>query len=152
MEIKAELQEPYTEIEKINFIVEQNHINGFEIKEVEKEIEETILDSETGEETHVTKTVKVIQALGYTEEEIEEQKQEQFAHDFFNTSLGYVRRKVNMKDGSVKDFLSDILPLLQADVPIITYNADGTQNTNVLVTNEFIDECKAQMLNDFYGN
>ena len=42
------------------------------------------------------------------EEEIEEKQQEQFAKDFFSTSLGYVRRKVHMKDGSTKDFLSDI--------------------------------------------
>ena len=86
-----------------------------------------------------------------TTEEIEQKQQEQFARDFFNTSLGYVRRKVNMKDGSIKDFLSDILPLLQVDVPIITYNLDGTQNTNVLVTTQFIEECKQQVLIDFYG-
>ena len=86
-----------------------------------------------------------------TQEEIEQKQQEQFLKDFFSTSLGYVRRKVHMKDGSIKDFLSDILPLLQADVPIITYNADGTQNTGVLVTTQFIDECKQQVLIDFYG-
>ena len=56
-----------------------------------------------------------------------------------------------MKDGSIKDFLSDILPLIQVGVPIITYNIDGTQNVNVLVTEEFIGECKQQVLIDFYG-
>lgn len=86
-----------------------------------------------------------------TEEEIAEIKQEQFLKDFFNTSLGYVRRKVSMKDGSTKDFLTDILPLLQENVPIITYNADGTQNTEVMVTETFINECKQQVLRDFYG-
>lgn len=86
-----------------------------------------------------------------TEEEIAEKKQEQFLKDFFNTSLGYVSRKVHMKDGSIKDFLSDILPILQVDVPIITYNIDGTQNVGVLVTNQFIEECKQQVLIDFYG-
>ena len=86
-----------------------------------------------------------------TEAEIAEKEQEQFARDFFNTSLGYVRRKVHMKDGSIKDFLSDILPLLQENVPIITYNVDGTQNTGVLVTAQFIEECKQQVLIDFYG-
>lgn len=129
MEIKAKLNKQYTEEQRLDFIVEQNHENGFEIKE--------------------TKTA--LEAWGYTEEEIEEQKREQFAKDFFNTSLGYVSRKVHMKDGSVKDFLSDILPLIQENVPIITYNLDGTQNIGVLVTAQFIEECKQQVLIDFYG-
>lgn len=86
-----------------------------------------------------------------TTEEIAQKQQEQFAKDFFNTSLGWVRRAVHMKDGSVKDFLSDILPLIQPGVPIITYNIDGTQNVGVLVTEEFIGECKQQVLIDFYG-
>jgi len=86
-----------------------------------------------------------------TQEEIAEKQQEKFAKEFFNTSLGYVSRKVHMKDGTIKDFLSDILPLLQVDVPIITYNLDGTQNVGVLVTEQFINECKQQVLKDFYG-
>ena len=129
MEIKATLNKPYTEEERVSFIVEQNHRNGYEVRETELALE----------------------AWGYTEEEKEEQRREQFAKDFFNTSLGYVRRAVSMKDGSVKDFLSDILPLLEVDTPIITYNIDGTQNLNVLVTEQFINECKQQVLRDFYG-
>ena len=54
MEIKAELLKPYTEEEKIEFIVEQNHNNGYEIKETEKAIE----------------------AWGYSEEEIKEHERE----------------------------------------------------------------------------
>ena len=86
-----------------------------------------------------------------TAEEIAQKQQEQFSKEFFNTSLGYVSRKVHMKDGSIRDFLTNILPLLQVDVPIITYNLDGTQNVGVLVTQQFIDECKQQVLLDFYG-
>ena len=86
----------------------------------------------------------------YEEEQAEKERQ-QFLKDFFNTSLGWVRRAVHMKDGSIKDFLSDILPLIQPGVPIITYNIDGTQNKDVLVTEEFIGECKQQVLIDFYG-
>lgn len=129
MEIKNILNKPYTDTQRKDFIVINNHQLGYEIRE----------------------TSTAIEAWGYTEKEKEEQKQEQFAKDFFNTSLGYVSRKVHMKDGSVKDFLSDILPLLQADVPIITYNIDGSQNVGVLVTVEFIEECKQQVLLDFYG-
>jgi hypothetical protein len=80
----------------------------------------------------------------------QEQKQEILAEQFFNTSLGYVRRKVTMKDGTIRDFLSDVLPLLQTGVPVLTYTANLEQN-RVLVTEQFINECKQQMLQDFYG-
>lgn len=129
MEIKASLRKPYTDEERFDFIVEYNQKLNYGIQETETDLE----------------------AWGLTAEEEEEKRQEQFARDFFNTSLGYVSRKVHMKDGSIKDFLSDILPLLQVDVPIITYNIDGTQNVGVLVTNQFIEECKQQVLIDFYG-
>ena len=39
MEIKAELKKPYTINEKMDFIVEQNHQKGYEIKETETSIE-----------------------------------------------------------------------------------------------------------------
>lgn len=51
MEIKAQLNKPYTEEQRIGFIVEQNHQHGYEIRETETEL----------------------QAWGYTSEEIEEQ-------------------------------------------------------------------------------
>ena len=84
-------------------------------------------------------------------EEIKRQQQEaEFNRQFFNTSLGYVRRSVTMKDGSKKDFLCDILPLLVVNVPVLTYARDLTQN-QVLTTEQFINECKQQLLIDFYG-
>lgn len=57
MEIKATLNKPYTENERINFIVDQNHRLGYEIKETEEALE----------------------AWGYTEEEKQEQRKEQIA-------------------------------------------------------------------------
>lgn len=54
MEIKAILNKPYTEEQRISFIVEQNHQQGYEIRETETEL----------------------QAWGYTEEEKRQQKQE----------------------------------------------------------------------------
>ena len=57
MEIKAQLLQPFNEEEKINFIVEQNHNNGYEIKETETALE----------------------AWGYTEEEKQEQRKEQIS-------------------------------------------------------------------------
>ena len=129
MELKATLNKPYTAKEREMFIIEQNRKNGYKIKYTENSIE----------------------AWELTEQEKEEKRQQQFAKDFFNTSLGYVRRNVTMKDTSTKSFLTDILPLLEVDVPIITYNIDGTQNLNVAVTEQFITECKQQVLKDFYG-
>lgn len=57
MEIKAEFKQPYTEDERIEFIIEQNHKLGYEIKEVEDGL----------------------QAWGYTEEELKQQKKEQIS-------------------------------------------------------------------------
>ena len=54
MEIKAQLLQPFNEEERINFIVEQNHNNGYEIRETETALE----------------------AWGYTEEEKQEQERE----------------------------------------------------------------------------
>jgi len=52
MEIKAILHKPYTEEQKIEFIVDQNHKKSFEIRETETEV----------------------QAWGYTQEERKEQE------------------------------------------------------------------------------
>ena len=84
----------------------------------------------------------------------EEQKQAredaQFNKEFFNTSLGYVSRTVHMLDGSTCKFLTDILPLLQVGVEILTYTRQLEQS-KVAVTEQFISECKQQLLKDFYG-
>lgn len=54
MEIKATLKKPYTDIERMSFVVSYNHQLGYEIKETETEL----------------------QALGYTEEEIVEHEKQ----------------------------------------------------------------------------
>lgn len=54
MEIKSELKQPYTDKERMNFIVEQNHKLGYEIRE--------------------TKTT--LEAWGYTENERQEKEKE----------------------------------------------------------------------------
>jgi hypothetical protein len=145
------LNKPYTDKQRADFIVEYNHQKGLTIQE-----SDTAMYALEAFETLQGDTV-----IDNTEEynqKILEQKQKQFTTQFFNTSLGYVKRKVTMQDGSIKDFLSDILPLLQTDIPIITYNEPDftkdelpTQNTNVIVTEDFINECKQQVLIDFYG-
>lgn len=57
MEIKAILKKPYTEIERMSFVVSYNHQLGYEIHETETEL----------------------QALGYTVEEIDAQERERIA-------------------------------------------------------------------------
>ena len=84
------------------------------------------------------------------EEDKKAKEEALFNAEFFNTSLGYVRRKVTMKDGTTRDFLADILALLQPGVQILTYTKDLKQR-QVSVTEQFINECKQQMLVDFYG-
>ena len=60
MEIKATLKKPYTQEGYNEFIVEQNHKQGFIIEETETEL----------------------QALGYTEEELQQQDAERIAKLF----------------------------------------------------------------------
>lgn len=57
MEIKTKLNKPYTEKQRLDFIVKNNHTLGYEIRESETALE----------------------AWGYTEEEIDEQERERIA-------------------------------------------------------------------------
>ena len=66
MEIKAILPKPYTEKERMDFVIQYNHGIGFVIEETETEL----------------------QALGYTEEEILEQEKERI------TKLSLTKREV----------------------------------------------------------
>lgn len=84
------------------------------------------------------------------EAEQQAKEDEEFNIQFFNTSLGYVRRAVTMQNGNIKDFLCDILPLLKVGIPILTYDRQLNQS-KVLVTEQFISECQNQVLIDFYG-
>lgn len=142
MEIKLRLQKPYTEEERYEFIIEQNHNKGYEIKETEEEL----------------------QAWGYTEEEKQEQRKQQFKQDFFNTSLGYIRRIVSMQNGSHKDFLSDLLPTIAMgvqsglQVTVIAYDEPDFTQEEIdweelqhveTVTPQFVQECMLQLSKDF---
>lgn len=100
------------------------------------------------------------------EEKLKQSRQKLFEQSFFNTSLGYIRRKVNMLNGETKDFISDILPILNmglqlgTEMHIITYqqpdfNYDMTEQYLIslqqdkIVTAQFIQECAIQLSNDF---
>lgn len=160
--VVAETEESET-AEETGTSVHANVRNNQIIDFNSKYLDEDILRVETSEEIYAVWCADKKRVI-YKEGEIiinpdyEAEKQaeliEQFNKEFFNTSLGYIRRKVTMKDGSSKDFLTDIVPLLQVGVQIITYSLNGaelTQNTGVTVTEQFITECKQQLFNDFYG-
>lgn len=57
MEIKNRLNKPYTEKQRMDFIIEQNHNKGYEIRETDTEL----------------------QAWGYTQEELDQQELERVA-------------------------------------------------------------------------
>lgn len=98
------------------------------------------------------------------EQEKAQRREDEFNAQFFNTSLGYIRRSVNMADGSRKDFLSDLLPTIAIGVStgqavnIIAYDEppfdedieDWTPYQHIeVVTQQFIQECFQQLSNDF---
>ena len=93
-------------------------------------------------------------------------REEQFKKEFFHTSLGWIRRSVSMKNGTKKDFLGDLLLPIKVgldmgqEVEIITYQTpDFTRELTKdyvislqeikVVTNQFIQECLSQTVNDF---
>ena len=138
--------------------------NGVEEKEIEEEIE--VVDPETGE-THteiITNTIYVLKENPDWEEEQAQKREDKFNAEFFNTSLGYIRRLVTMANGTHKDFLSDLLPAISASVSmgqsvnLIAYDkppfdediTDWTQYQHIEVaTPQFIQECFIQLGNDF---
>lgn len=187
------LEYPYTDLEKNDFIVEYNHRQGLRIESVDNivtvdyVIQPEIIDSETQEviqeeiieqreENYPTYYAlehweKLVdgEVIDNTEEYEQEQiqaKQEEFNKEFFLTSLGYIRRKVSMSTGEIKDFLSDLLPVISMGiqsgqtVPIITYSLPDfskeltkeyleSLQTVQNVTAEFVQECFLQLSNDF---
>ena len=60
MEIKSQLDKPYTDKQKIDFIVEQNHQNGYEIKETELALEAWGFTEEEQEEQYKQKRIEQI--------------------------------------------------------------------------------------------
>lgn len=72
MEIKAQLLKPYTENQRIEFIVEHNHNQGLLVEETET----------------------ALVAMGKTEEEKAQERKAEFEKQFFNIEgVGYYRRQ-----------------------------------------------------------
>lgn len=149
------LNKPCSETERIDFICEANN-EGLLIFETDEylriiEVDEMLVEGQ------------VIKNPDYEAEQVQT-RQKQFETEFFNTSLGYIRRKVTMANGDTKDFLTDLLPSiamgtqLNQPVSVITYiEPDFTEEITdwvkyqevKLATAEFIQECFMQLNNDF---
>lgn len=97
-------------------------------------------------------------------------RREQFYREFFNTSLGWVRRKPTLADGTEDDFLNNDLPLLAIGLmsgsnPVlpIAYRLpdfkkeftkeymESLQIKDQPITMQFINECSNVKMADFKG-
>lgn len=109
-------------------------------------------------------TVKKLVPNPDWEEEQAKKREAEFNAEFFQTSLGYIRRSVNMANGTKKDFLSDLLPAISMSVQtnqavnLIAYDKppfdhdieDWKPYQHIEVaTPQFIQECFMQLSNDF---
>lgn len=96
------------------------------------------------------------------------ENEEGFKKEFFNTSLGWIRRNVSMATGDKKDFLTDLLPAIAQGlaygqaVQIIAYALPDftkdltdeymiTLQTKTNATAAFVQECFNQIAVDFAG-
>lgn len=136
------------------------------IGEVENEIEVIDYDDQgnpIGSHTETVITKDLVLNPNF-EAEQEQTRETAFNREFFNTSLGYIRREVTMADGSKRNFLSDLLPVISLGVQagqtvtVLTYDQppftedveDWTAYQHAeTVTAQFIAECFNQLSNDF---
>lgn len=94
MEIKAGLKKPYIENQRIDFIIEYNHNQGYEIRETEEEI----------------------QAWGYTEEEIA-QKEKARIQELFMTRSDFFDGTIDAW-GVGEDELLFLVQRMLSDLPL----------------------------------
>lgn len=95
MEIKATLNKPYTEKQRADFIVENNHQYGYEIKETETALE----------------------AWGFTEEEEAEKEAEEEAKRIANLNLTKADFWIALLDGGItKDMVKEKINLIPDEI------------------------------------
>ena len=155
------LEKPCDENKLADFVVMYNHRKGLRI-------EETPIAYYALKENEIMQDDKPIVDVDFEAKQTK-LREEKFKSEFFLTSLGWIRRKVNMKDGSTKDFLADLLLPIKAglelgqSVEIITYKTpdftlDYTEEYIISLqerkqaTAQFIQECLARMVADFSGD
>lgn len=155
IKVQEEREVPYEVYEYEKKIIEapiyneEGEIIGYEEREVDdydKPI--MVIDPETGELVHKHHTEYRTEIFEYLEIV---DNPENFDRCFFNTSLGYVRRKPYIKGtGEYKDFLSDMSAGLIIGQPILVYDKDLNQSV-ATVTEQFKRECLEQYNKDFNG-
>ena len=132
---------------------EEGEIVGYkniEVDDYTKPIMIEIVDPVTGEKILVQKSHQEVRTEIVEYLEIVDNP-ENFERCFFETSLGYVKRKAFVKGtGEFKDFLSDMLAGMVVGQPILVYDRDLNQRL-VNITAEFKQECAEQYNRDFYG-
>ena len=106
MEIKAQLNKPYTEEQRMNFIVQQNHTLGYEIRE----------------------TQTALEAWGYTEEE--KQQQERQRKDAMMLTPSDVERalyysELHMDFDDLKALIAQQLPTVDIKGLAIEFRANN---------------------------
>ncbi len=130
METKAILKKPYTENERLNFIVENNHKLGYTIQETED----------------------ALQALGFTEEELQAQEREHL--NMLSLTAADVERAIYKAKGI--DF-EDILKLVKdnPDIDVKALKIELKAN-NFYRGNPYIEQVGAllgftpEMLDEFF--
>ena len=124
---------------------EEGEIIGYEEKEVD-DYTKPIINPETGEQAyHIETRTKWVERLEIVD------NPENFERCFFETSLGYVKRKAFVKGtGEYKDFL-DMSTGMKEGQKILVYDENLNQSVAV-VTDEFKEECETQYNKDFYGD
>lgn len=99
-----------------------------------------------------------------------EKREAEFKKEFFETSLGWIRRQPTLADGTLDDFLNNDLPLLAIALmsggspvlPIAYELPDFTQELtkeymetlqikDQAITPQFINECSLVKMKDFKG-
>lgn len=155
------LEKLFSESQRIEFIVNYNHNKGLKI---EQGSDGSLFALE---EDEIMQNGVPVKNPNY-EAELAQKRKEEFEKRFFNTSLGWIKRSVNMKDGSTKDFLSDLLLQIKAGmdmgqaVEIISYSQPDFSNDlteeymltlqqHKTATSGFIQECLARTVADFCG-
>lgn len=159
IKVQEEIQVPYEVLEwnkktiEVPIYNEEGEIIGYEPKEVDDYDNPIMIDEvdpETGEvhkvqKHHTEYRTEIVEYLEIVD------NPENFERCFFETSLGYVKRKAFVKGtGEYKDFL-DISTGMKEGQKILVYDENLNQSVAV-VTDEFKEECETQYNKDFYGD
>jgi hypothetical protein len=157
------IPEPTEEPEEVDIEGEEEVVDNEEVIEDEEGEEEPTPEPEPLVEEYIEAYYEADPDPEEVAREEAEKRENGWKKEFFQTSLGWVRRKATMKDGSIDNFLTDDLPLLAialqsgAAPKVIVYSTpDYTQEIDVIslqsyvdVTPQFIAECLQEKQNEF---